>query len=56
MDCWNEALWCFHKQARQAAEHALNKDDIVNGLYTPEAINADSWSHVTPNSLGWGET
>ena len=55
MDCWNEALWCFHKQARQAAEHALNKDDIVNGLYTPEAINADSWSHVTPNSLGWGE-
>lgn len=55
VDCWNEALWCFHKQARQAAEHALNKDDIVNGLYTPEAINADSWSHVTPNSLGWGE-
>ena len=55
VDCWNEALWCFHKQARQAAEHALNKDDIVNGLYTPEAVNANSWSHVTPNSLGWGE-
>ena len=55
VDCWNEALWCFHKQARQAAEHALNKDDIVNGLYTPEAVSANSWSHVTPNSLGWGE-
>ena len=55
VDCWNEALWRFHKQARQAAEHALNKDDIVNGLYTPEAVNANSWSHVTPNSLGWGE-
>ncbi len=55
VDCWNEALWCYHKEARQAAEHALNKDDIVNGLYSPEAINANSWSHVTPNSLGWGE-
>ena len=55
VDCWNEALWCFHKEARQAGEHALNKDDIVNGLYSPEAINANSWSHVTPNSLGWGE-
>ena len=55
VDCWNESLWCYHKEARQAAEHALNKDDIVNGLYNPEAINANSWSHVTPNSLGWGE-
>lgn len=55
VDCWEESLWCYHKEARQAAEHALNKDDIVNGLYSPEAINADSWSHVTPNSLGWGE-
>ena len=41
--------------ARLAAEHALDKDSIVNDLYTPEAINADSWSHVPPNSLGWGE-
>ena len=55
MDCWDESLWCYHKEARQAAEHALDKDAIVNGLYSPEAINADSWSHVTPNSLGWGE-
>ena len=55
VDCWDEALWCWHKEARQAAEHALDKDAIVNGLYSPEAINADSWSHVTPNSLGWGE-
>ncbi len=55
VDCWDEALWCFPKEARQAAEHALDKDTIVNGLYTPEAINADSWAHVTPNSLGWGE-
>lgn len=55
VDCWDESLWCYHKEARQAAEHALDKDTIVNGLYTPEAINADSWSHVTPNSLGWGE-
>ena len=21
----------------------------------PESVNADSWAHVTPNSLGWGE-
>lgn len=55
VDCWEESLWCYHKEARQAAEHALDKDEIVNGLYSPEAINADSWSHVTPNSLGWGE-
>lgn len=55
VDCWDESLWCYHKEARQAAEHALDKDAIVNGLYSPEAINADSWSHVTPNSLGWGE-
>ena len=55
VDCWDESLWCWHKEARQAAEHALDKDEIVNGLYSPEAINADSWSHVTPNSLGWGE-
>ena len=55
VDCWDESLWCYHKEARQAAEHAINKDDIVNGLYSPELVNADSWSHVTPNSLGWGE-
>jgi len=55
VDCWDESLWCWHKEARQAAEHALDKDEIVNGLYSPEAINADSWSHVTPNSLGWDE-
>ena len=55
VDCWEESLWCYPKEARQAAEHALDKDVIVNGLYSPEAINADSWAHVTPNSLGWGE-
>ena len=55
VDCWNEELWCFPVEARQAAEHAIDKDAIVNGLYSPESVNADSWSHVTPNSLGWGE-
>ena len=55
VDCWEEALWCFPVEARQAAEHAIDKDAIVNGLYSPESVNADSWAHVTPNSLGWGE-
>ncbi len=55
VDCWEESLWCFPKEARQAAEHAIDKESIVNGLYSPEAINADSWAHVTPNSLGWDE-
>ena len=55
VDCWQEDLWCYPVESRQAAEHAIDKDAIVNGLYTPEAINADSWAHVTPNSLGWGE-
>lgn len=55
VDCWTEDLWCFPVEARQAAEHAIDKDAIVNGLYSPESVNADSWSHVTPNSLGWGE-
>ena len=55
VDCWKEELWCFPAAARQAAEHAIDKSAIVNGLYTPESVNADSWSHVTPNSLGWGE-
>ena len=55
VDCWKEELWCFPVESRQAAEHAIDKDAIVNGLYSPEAINADSWAHVTPNSLGWGE-
>ena len=55
VDCWDESLWCFPVEARQAAEHAINKDTIANGLYTPESVNMDSWSHVTPNSLGWGE-
>lgn len=55
VDCWEESLWCFQAEARQAAEHAIDKDAIVNGLYSPESVNADSWSHVTPNSLGWGE-
>ena len=55
VDCWTEELWCFPVEARQAAEHAIDKDAIVNGLYTPESVNADSWAHVTPNSLGWGE-
>jgi ABC-type transport system substrate-binding protein len=55
VDCWTEDLWCFPVEARQAAEHAIDKNAIVNGLYSPESVNADSWSHVTPNSLGWGE-
>ena len=55
VDCWEETMWCYNKEVRQAAEHAINKDDIVNGLYSPEAIAADSFSHVTPNALGWGE-
>ena len=55
VDCWDESLWCFPVEARQAAEYAINKDEIANGLYTPESVNMDSWSHVTPNSLGWGE-
>ena len=55
VDCWDESLWCFPVEARQAAEYAINKDAIANGLYTPESVNMDSWSHVTPNSLGWGE-
>ena len=55
VDCWTEDLWCFPVEARQAAEHAIDKDAIVNGLYTPESVNADSWAHVTPNSLGWSE-
>ena len=55
VDCWEESLWCFPVEARQAAEYAINKDAIANGLYTPESVNMDSWSHVTPNSLGWGE-
>ena len=55
VDCWDESLWCYQKEARQAAEHALDKESIVNDLYSPQAINANSWSHVTPNSLGWGE-
>ena len=54
VDCWDESLWCYPKEARQAAEHALDKDEIVDGLYSREAINANSWAHVTPNSLGWG--
>ncbi len=55
VDCWDESLWCFPVEARQAAEHAINKDEIATGLYSPESVNMDSWSHVTPNSLGWGE-
>ena len=55
VDCWEESLWCFPVEARQAAEYAIDKDAIANGLYTPESVNMDSWSHVTPNSLGWGE-
>ena len=55
VDCWEESLWCFPVEARQAAEYAINKETIANGLYTPESVNMDSWSHVTPNSLGWGE-
>ena len=55
VDCWEESLWCYPVEARQAAEYAINKDAIANGLYTPESVNMDSWSHVTPNSLGWGE-
>ena len=55
VDCWDESLWCFPVEARQAAEYAINKDEIASGLYTPESVNMDSWSHVTPNSLGWGE-
>ena len=55
VDCWTEDLWCYPVEARQAAEHAIDKDAIVNGLYSPESVNADSWAHVTPNSLGWGE-
>ena len=55
VDCWVEELWCFPVEARQAAEHAIDKDAIVNGLYSPESVNADSWAHVTPNSLGWSE-
>ena len=55
VDCWDESLWCFPVEARQAAEYAINKETIANGLYTPESVNMDSWSHVTPNSLGWGE-
>ena len=55
VDCWDESLWCYQKEARQAAEHAIDKGSIVNDLYSPDAVNADSWSHVTPNSLGWGE-
>ena len=55
VDCWDEALWRFPVEARPAGEHAIDKDAIVNGLYSPESVNADSWAHVTPNSLGWGE-
>jgi ABC-type transport system substrate-binding protein len=55
VDCWQETMWCYRKEARQAAEHAIDKDLIVNDLYTPEAVAANGFSHVTPNALGWGE-
>jgi ABC-type transport system substrate-binding protein len=55
VDCWQETMWCYRKEARQAAEHAIDKDLIVNDLYTPEAVTANGFSHVTPNALGWGE-
>ena len=55
VDCWEEDQWCFPTEVRQAAEHAIDKDAIVNGLYSPDSVSANSWSHVTPNSLGWGE-
>jgi ABC-type transport system substrate-binding protein len=55
VDCWEETMWCYRKEARQAAEHAIDKDLIVNDLYTPEAVAANGFSHVTPNALGWGE-
>ena len=55
VDCWEETMWCYRKEARQAAEHAIDKDLIVNDLYTPEAVTANGFSHVTPNALGWGE-
>jgi ABC-type transport system substrate-binding protein len=55
VDCWEETMWCYRKEARQAAEHAIDKDLIVNDLYTPQAVTANGFSHVTPNALGWGE-
>ena len=32
VDCWEEDQWCFPTEVRQAAEHAIDKDAIVNGL------------------------
>ena len=41
VDCWDESLWCFPVKPRQAAEYAIDKDLIVNGLYSPDSINTD---------------
>ena len=34
---------------------ALDRDAITNKLYSPEAVEAQGWAHVTPHALGWSE-
>ncbi len=54
VDCWDPSMWCYDKRVRQAADYAIDKQAIINNLYSPESAVAKGWGWVTPSSLGYG--
>jgi peptide/nickel transport system substrate-binding protein len=51
--CYYPDARCNDIRVRQALDLAVDRETIVNTLYTPESYALAGWAHVTPTSLGY---
>jgi peptide/nickel transport system substrate-binding protein len=53
LGCWKPEVRCFDLRVRQALDFAVDRETIVETLYTPETYALKGWGFVTPTSLGY---
>jgi len=52
-NCYDPAVRCNDRRVRRALDLAIDKETIVDALYTPESYAMAGWNYVTPTSLGY---
>ncbi len=53
--CYLEGTRCGDIRVREALSRSIDRQSIVDTLYSPDEYNVAGWNYVTPTSLGYTE-
>ena len=51
--CWKVELVCSNKDVREALDYAIDKQLIIDQLYSSDSAVAKGWTAATPSALGY---